>query len=407
VTEYPSRVDVLVVGAGPAGSATATLLARAGYSVLAVDRAAFPRRKPCSEYMSPETVRILTRLGVTQSLEHAGAVPLEGLRVTAPGGASAYGRFALAPNRPFRPTGLSVSRQILDHELVKAARGAGAAILERTQVEELLYQRGAVAGAVLRVLDGTRHSVRANLTIGADGLRSMVARRLGRRTYRVPRRVAFVAHASGVQGMGSLAELHYSPDGYVGLNRIGTDLTNIGLVVPASRAASAKGDLARFFREKLREFPEVRERVSRAELQGRVLATGPFSAWSSRVVASGALLVGDAADFFDPFTGDGIYSALRGAELILETIAPHLQGDSPLDEASLAAYRRLRRRVFLGKWIMERVVGYAMYAPRLFERAVRRMEFREKLGHTLVGVAGGFVPAREALNPQFLARMVL
>ena len=117
--ESGGQVDVLVAGAGPAGSATATLLARAGASVLVVDRAAFPRDKVCSEYMSPEAVRILARLGVVEALEKAGAFPLEGMKVTAPRGATAHGKFALAGHHPFRATGLSVSRRILDHELLR------------------------------------------------------------------------------------------------------------------------------------------------------------------------------------------------------------------------------------------------------------------------------------------------
>src|SRR5918992_5174708 len=99
------QADVLVAGAGPAGSATATFLARAGHSVLAVDRAAFPRDKPCAEYMSPEAVRILDRLGVVEALEKAGAVALEGMKVNGARGATAHGVFALARHKPFRPTG--------------------------------------------------------------------------------------------------------------------------------------------------------------------------------------------------------------------------------------------------------------------------------------------------------------
>ncbi len=74
--------DILVAGAGPAGSATAALLARAGMHVTLVDRAVFPRDKACSEYMSPEAVRILDRLGVVDPLEAAGAQPLVGTAVT-------------------------------------------------------------------------------------------------------------------------------------------------------------------------------------------------------------------------------------------------------------------------------------------------------------------------------------
>jgi len=405
--ESGSQLDVLVAGAGPAGSATATLLARAGFSVLVVDRAAFPRDKACSEYMSPEAVRILARLGVVENLEKAGAFPLEGMKVTGPRGATAHGRFALAGYHPFRPTGLSISRRILDHELLAAARAAGAAVLERTRVEELLYDRGGVAGVVVRDPAGRQHSLRARLTVGADGLRSVVARRLGRRSHGTSRRMAFVAHVARVSDMGPSAELHFREHGYLGLNQIGQDQTNVALVVPAERAAHARGGMERFFKETLAEFPGVRDRVEAGEVVRPILATGPFAVWSAKVIAPGALLVGDAADFFDPATGDGIYCALRGAELVADTAAAALSLPGPITIDRLVEYRRMRRRLFSGKWMLERMIDSALRFPRLFDRGVSRLGQHEEMAHAVIGLAGGFVPMRAVLNPVFLARMIL
>jgi flavin-dependent dehydrogenase len=406
LTEFPRQVDVLVAGAGPAGSATSALLAQKGFSVLAADRASFPRDKACSEYMSPETVRILSRLGILNALEAAGGIGLEGLKVTAPDGGAAHGRFVHAVPAPYRPTGLAISRRILDHELVKAARIAGAIVAERTFVEELLYDRGAITGAVLRDSLGVRRSIRAKLTVGADGLRSVVARRIGHRKHGRPRRVAFVAHMGGVTDLGLSAELHFRAAGYVGVNPIAEGVANVALVVPVKRAAAARGRAQQFFLDGLAEFPQVSRRVEGATIVRPVMATGPFAAWSGRVVAPGALLVGDAADFFDPFTGDGIYSALRGAELIADIMPDALSRDAAEISEALRQYRRARRRVFAGKWIFERFIGWSMYLPKLFERGVGRIGRRDEMAGALIGVAGGFVPAREVFNPVFLARMI-
>jgi flavin-dependent dehydrogenase len=207
--------------------------------------------------------------------------------------------------------------------------------------------------------------------------------------------------------MGSSAELHFGEPGLVGLNAVDHDRTNVTLVVPAEQAGPARGRVEQFFSDTVGEFPVIRDRVHAGEVEGPVLATGPFAAWSGRVVAPGGLLVGDAADFFDPVTGDGIYSALRGAELVAETVVEALSRPGPLTVDRLSDYRRKRRRVFAGKWMVERMIGYAIAFPPFFERIVARLGRRDGMAHTVIGVAGGFVPVREVLNPIFLARMVL
>ena len=396
--------DVLIAGAGPAGAATAIRLARHGLSVVLADRAVFPREKICSEYNGPEAVRHLATLGVLTPLEAAGGHRIRGTRVEAPGGASLTGLFARAGQPPFRDTGLSISRRLLDACLVDAARRAGAVVLERTQVRAVIREGSAVRGLVLN--DGTTdRELRARLTVGADGLHSSVAHAIGERRPARLRRFGFAGHFGNVAGLGDTAELHVTPRGYVGINPVGGGIANVALVVPAALAARARGRVPAFFHEELERFPRVTGRVRPAEMVRAIMATGPFNAWSRRVTAPGALLVGDAADFFDPFTGEGICAALRGADLVEAAMLDSLTGNPATLGTALGRYEWERRRAFSGKWIIERAIGYAMLAPAFFDRAVERLE-RRGLAHTLIGVTGDFVPARAVLNPVFLSQVV-
>lgn len=400
-----AMVDVLIAGAGPAGAAVALRLARAGFRVTAVDRAHFPREKPCSEYMSPEGVRHLAALGVLEDVERAGGQQIRGTSVEAPRGSRLTGLFARAGTAPFRATGLSVSRRILDQAMVSAARSAGATVLEGTTVQAVLRENGAVTGLSVRREDGSTREIRARLTVGADGLHSLLARTIGARRFGPLRRYAFVAHMHGVPCLSDIAEMHVSANGYVGLNPLGGGLANVALVVPRAVATRARGRAGAFFLEQLGCFPGVRGRVSAPAIAREVMVTGPFAAWSGRVATDGALLTGDAADFFDPFTGEGICAALRGAELVEATARAALAEPGPVSARALAPYARARRRAFLGKWAVERAIGYAMLAPALFDRAVKRLE-RRGLAHTLIGVTGDFVPPRAVLNPFFLSQVV-
>ena len=403
--------DVLVVGGGPAGASAAFHLARAGLAVRILDRAIFPRPKTCAEYLSPEASRLLDAMGVLGDVERAGAAQLTGMIVRAPNGRRIHGEFA-APHgfRGFRDRGLALRRELLDMHLLGAARGAGATVEEGVRATDLLRDtRGRVVG--VRAVDGDGRAVerRARLVVGADGLRSIVARRLGvARSRRWPRRLALVAHYRGVREIGSCGEMHVTRDGYLGLADVGGDETNVALVVPAARARGMAGDAAGFLDRWIAGTPHLASRFAGATRTDAVRATGPFASRARRAWAPGAALVGDAADFFDPFTGEGVYAALRGGELLAPFAAAALAASTPGDaDRALAAYDAARRREFGGKWRVERLVGAAVGWTPLLDRAAIALERRRDMADVLVGVAGDFVPPAEVLRPRYLLTLLL
>ena len=402
--------DVIVVGGGPAGASTAWHLARSGVATTLVDRARFPRDKPCAEYLSPEASRILEAMGAMPAIDAARPARLNGMIVRSPGGYAMRGDFSGAHGyRGHAPHGLALPRRTLDAIVLDRARAAGVNVVEGAKVLDVERDANGAASGVALEHDGrTPTRLTARFVIGADGLRSVVARRLGlSRTAAWPRRVALVAHYRGVAGMSDCGEMLVRREGYLGLAPVGHGLVNVALVVPASLARHWRGRVEPLLDEWLRNDPRLAPRFADARRVDEIRATGPFASKARRATAPGAALVGDAADFFDPFTGEGIYAALLGGEMLAPFVVESLRatGGAAATRA-LSGYEDERRVAFGGKWMVERLVGLAVAWPALLDRVTRSLAARKDMADLFIGVTGDFVPAREVLRPGFLARLL-
>jgi flavin-dependent dehydrogenase len=350
--------------------------------------------------LSPATTDVLERLGsgILADVERTTHARLYGMKIVAPGGAAMVGRFRGAS----RPYSFAVPRTAFDAILVAAAARAGALVQERTTVENLVWRDGVVAGVVARSGNGQRATCNARVVVGGDGLRSVVARRLGLVRSSPPRRFAFTAHVADVAGVDQLGELHVSDRGYVGLGPVGGGITTVALVLPLAVVRGSRRDYRADFVAELNRFPGLAGRFDPRRVVREALAIGPFAQWADVAAARGAMLVGDAADFFDPFTGQGIYAALRGAELAAECLINAERGARNAEQA----YVRARRREFAGKWLLERLIGLGVGWPALTDRVVGRLARRPDLADLLVSVTGNVLPAGQVFTPSVLARLL-
>jgi flavin-dependent dehydrogenase len=263
---------------------------------------------------------------------------------------------------------------------------------------------GRVNGVVVLGPGRETRTLSSRYVVGADGLRSVVGRRLNLiRTSRIwPKRIALVAHYRDVADVNDYGEMHVDYDGYFGIVAVGGGMINVAVVVPMSRAKEIGEGRTEFFEEYINSRPHLAERFVGATRLTPVRATGPFASITRRPWAPGAALVGDAADFFDPFTGEGIYAALRGGELLSEILREALK--RPLrDEAKvMAGYQAARRREWKGKWKLERIVGVAIAYPYFLNNAAKALSRQREMADLLVGVAGDFIPPELVLSPRFL-----
>ncbi len=402
------RYDVAIVGAGPAGSATAIALARTGARVVVVDRSVFPRDKPCAEYLSPAAEPLLADLGVLDTLAAACPNRLRGFRIFAPNGRMFQGDFAATTGpdgTSLFETGLVIPRSRLDATIVQGARLAGAEMREGWR----LAQVERIDGGWRLTPVGAAEPIEARLLVAADGLHSTVARRLGLHEVSRMRKIALVAHMRGIRGVGGYGEMHVAGRRYVGVAPMepGGDLCNVAMVVDERRdGPHIAGKPQQFLLDALQTFPLLRERLGPLMVERQTLTISRLSVRARRLSDARLLLVGDATGYYDPFTGEGIYHALKSAELVAAVARPALLADD-LSAARLAAYDRAHAETFRGKRMIEQIIQSAVQAPPLMNHIARTLGRNKAMADTVVAVTGDFLPPSAVLRPGYLLRLVV
>ncbi|MEN8374282.1 MAG: FAD-dependent monooxygenase [Gemmatimonadota bacterium] len=404
--------DVVVVGAGPAGASAATWLARAGVAVLLVDRAVFPRAKPCGDCLSPAATDVLGRLGVLDAVLAHAPGRLRGWRLRSPSGA------ALPVPFPPGANGLVIERRALDAMLVAGARAAGAQMLDGVRVVDLVAGGpGEVLGVRTIGGDGKRRELRCRAVVGADGLRSVIATRLGvvRRPAKL-RKFSLTAHLPALAG----ADRSAAGSGrHVGSLCLGDGLC-VGAAPVAARSASEGpqsprwnvtlvADADRFGRLAARDpYAFYREAVGAVAGRERpyswpggrptLLASGPFDRPVRAVAGRGWALVGDAAGYYDPFTGQGIYQALAGGELLAGRLAAALFARRRGVVYPSGWARDHRRITAAARWL-QRVIEAVVSRPRFCDEVFGRLADSRRLSRALGAVTGDLESAYSLLRP--------
>jgi flavin-dependent dehydrogenase len=249
---------------------------------------------------------------------------------------------------------------------------------------------------------GATIGVRGRIIVGADGHHSAVARLLDLDLpLRWPRRIGLAAHLEDFSLTGEMGEMHAGPDGYCGIAPQEAGRVNAAMVVDMARFEQRSGSVDAFFDAALTSYPALADRMQAARRVTTVRGVGPLARRVRRTAGDGYLLVGDAAGFFDPFTGEGIFDALHGGELAAAAIASALErGDT--SAAGLASYERARRTAFADKRRAAWLVQAFVRSPRLMDYALARIAARPAVRTTMTGVLGDYRDAGALLSPRFL-----
>jgi flavin-dependent dehydrogenase len=313
-----------------------------------------------------------------------------------------------AGGRSYFETGMTVPRLALDAALVETAQDAGVELYEGWRLSQLA---AGDEGWTLVPTGNGADPVRARLLLAADGVHSTVARRLRLQLPTRMRKVALVAHLRGIAGLEEYGEIHVAGRRYVGLAPLeaggGGDLCNVAMVVDEKRDSPfLAGRPEAFLLESLSTFPHLQGRLEHLRVVRPTLTTSRICVRVRRCSGEGFLLVGDAGGYYDPFTGEGIYRALRSAQLAAEVAAQSLAGRDR-SAVSLAQYDRMLRKEFRGKRAVESIIQTAVQVPPLANHIAGVLKRKAGMADTIVAVTGDYLPSSAVLRPGFLFRLIM
>jgi flavin-dependent dehydrogenase len=407
------RFGIAIVGGGPAGAALAARLADAGEPVVVLERSPAWHWRAGGVFSSPAAMAALRRAGLTEAALAGAARPIPAMRVETPGGATfrlTYG--ADAGGEP----AVGFDRCRLDTALLDLAERAGAEIRRGWAVTGVELDGGGLAA---RAPDGEAHELQADVLVGADGLRSVVARAAGvDRPVHLAPRVGLTYHLEDPEPDHDAgprddrvrdARMRVLQDGYVGIAPVPGGRVNVGIVLGRTWHRALARDGARSVAASIvaaippTEDDPVAWRDS--DPIDRIEGAWPLGHRVTQRAGPTWLLIGDAAGFLDPFTGEGIHRALVSAELAAAAILAGRRGRGTTT-AALAAYDRAMQRRFLAKDAVSWMVQSFLARPWLFEYAAHRVAARPPVRATMGLVMGDLVPASRALDPRYLAALL-
>ena len=397
-----SPCDVTVIGAGPAGCATALFLAQAGWSVEVLDQARFPRDKVCGEFISPAADPLLEQLGVLARLEAVPPVRLKGVAFSAYGGPELLIPYPPWPGGPEPVTSLSLPRLTFDRILTERLSEAGVRLKEGFKVTALNVHQGRVTGVQGFDAERTPFKQPARLVIDAGGRQAVSVRQFqARRREGRGRKIALAAHWQNAAVPEAYCYMHISPPGYTGLSPVPGGLCNLVLVL--DQAAVGTSDREALYRRVVRSNPRRRAFLEQAEPVEPVRSVDSLAFGVAPPPVDGLMRVGDAMGFIDPFTGEGIFLALRSAQLAAGVAGEALhQGD--LSRRRLLVYEQRREEEFRKKFLLSRILQFLIYNQPLCRGVAGLLAERPDLARTLVGVIGDYLPAGRVVGWRYLAQ---
>jgi flavin-dependent dehydrogenase len=347
--------DVIIAGAGPAGSSAGIHLARNEVRVLLVEQKKFPRAKLCGEFISPECRRHFETLGVAGAMTNS-----DPASITETVFYSSRGHYVTIPSSWFgEPAALGLSRAVMDDVLLKRARECGVEVIEGATITEPILDHNIVRGVKFKI-NGDEHQHTAPLTIDATGRARILTRKLhAGETRSKAKLIAFKVHLRNTRVAPGACEIYFYRDGYGGLSSVEGDISNLCFITSAEQVKRYHSNPDLVMRELVMKNQRAAHTLAHAQPESEWLS----ASWErfgrqQPSPAKGLLAIGDSAAFIDPFTGSGMLMAFESGELAADVI---IRNRNAVEADYTAAYlRKFDSRLRISGWLRR-----AAFKPRL------------------------------------------
>lgn len=399
--------DLIIVGAGPAGSTAALYAKRCGLRTLLLDKSRFPRDKVCGDAVSGKAVTVLRELDLLEKAQRLPGVAVRTITFGSPDGTVVDVDLRRSRRQDFL-TGFVVRRRVFDSFLFDEARAVVDTWVEGFTVRDLVWENGQVCG--VRGEGASKLEYRGRIVLGADGFGSIVARRAG--LYRHDPRhwiVALRRYYRGVKGLSDQIELHYLDrviPGYFWIFPLEDGNANVGIGMLHAYVKKRRLDLRAILRDTVQS-ERFRHRFAGASPTESPAGWNlPVGSLHRKIYGNGFMLLGDAAGLIDPFTGEGIGNALCSARYAVEC-AGEACGAGDFGERFLARYdRRLWDAIGGELKVSARLQKIGSFRP-LLNLVIRRARDSQELRDLICGMIAEEIPKSRLTNPLFYLKLLL
>ena len=400
--------DVIIVGAGPAGTTAALYAHRLGLNCILLDKAVFPRDKICGDALSGKSVRIMRELNLLDEVAKLDGSEINRITFGSPKNIQFDVNLKGTQNNDQITKGFVIPREIFDNYLFEKAD----AVTDTRQgfsVKDLIFENNYVVGVKGKTRTATEEEFRAPVVMGCDGSNSIVARKLGLYEMEMDHTsVAVRCYYEGVKGLTDQIELHYVKEvnpGYFWLFPAGDGRANIGIGLSKSDMKKENRTLRQIMDE-VTQIEYFKERFADAEQLERPVGWNlPLGSIHRKNHGNGFMLLGDAAGLVDPFTGEGIGNAMVSGQYAMEVAAKSkLSGD--FSEKAFAEYDELLWRD-IGKELRTSTKLQSLARSKfLLNFVINRASRNEEVQNIISGMLANEIPKDELSSPLFYFKIL-